>query len=304
LLGQDWRSGEGGKIAIDPSNSKIIYIGGVSDSGKVLIVLKSANGGQSWTKKTFDSGYFSAWATGIAVSPKNPATLYFCGYFYDKNVHARARVYRSTNAGGSWRDITPGNLNPNQALALGISIDPRNPARVFAALDDRVVRSEDSGASWQAQTTPSSIYPNCLTLDQTNLNTLYAGGNRINYKSVDGGKTWSSSASGLLGIASKILAAGNTVHWGSSAGIFKSLNGGASFKTSQAGIKAFQVCSLSIPASASSTIYAAAENCAVFKTSNRGRSWTKLPDFPVNVDIADLAASDSDPKRVYVSTYG
>lgn len=302
-IGSYWRPGWDGRMAVDPSNPRIIYIAGSSDNQKDLVVLKSVDGGQTWTLKTLGGGY-TAFARGIAVSPKNPSALYVCGYYFDNNYNGRALIFVSTNAGASWRKITPGNLGANN-LALGLAIDPRNPARIFVATSFGVIRSENSGLTWRAQTSPSTIYPECLALDQARHNVLYAGGNRVCYKSVDGGITWSEVAGGLLGIASRILASGNTIHLGSSAGIFKSVNGGLSFVKSQAGIKAFPVSNLSIPASASSaTIYAAAQNYGVFRTTNRGGSWAKLASLPTNVDVSDLVASNRDPKRVYISTYG
>jgi hypothetical protein len=108
-------------IAIDPSNSQVLYTGGGSKG-----VYKSVDGAASWTNINPDINL-----TAIVLDPVDPNTVYVAG---------RA-VNKSTDGGTSWNvslDI------PTQTLA----IDPKNPRVLYAGTYDGVLRSTDGGATW------------------------------------------------------------------------------------------------------------------------------------------------------------
>src|SRR5581483_3751488 len=73
-------------IAVDPTNTQIVYAGGGG------CFYRSLNGGQSWTLLSSTVG-----AQSIAIDPNNSATLY---------VGNGGGLYKSTNSGSSWTDIT------------------------------------------------------------------------------------------------------------------------------------------------------------------------------------------------------
>ena len=108
-------------IAIDPSNSQVLYTGGGSKG-----VYKSVDGAASWTNIYPDINL-----TAIVLDPVDPNTIYVAG---------RA-VNKSTDGGATWTvslDIS------TQALA----IDPKNPSVLYAGTYDGVLRSTDGGVTW------------------------------------------------------------------------------------------------------------------------------------------------------------
>lgn len=93
-----------GSIAIDPTNTNIIYYGtgeatysGASYYGRGL--LKSTNGGESWTSYT--SGLpSSTYTSRIVIRPNNPTQLLA--------AMGTSGLYRSTNSGVNWTQIISG----------------------------------------------------------------------------------------------------------------------------------------------------------------------------------------------------
>src|SRR3989339_66290 len=84
-------------IAIDPTNSGVIYLG-TRENG----IYKSCSKGQSWYKIQDDNGVFSGRANvyDIAIDPKDPQRIY-AGAYQDK----KGKVFRSQDGGISWEEV-------------------------------------------------------------------------------------------------------------------------------------------------------------------------------------------------------
>ncbi len=306
-----------GRIAVHPQNPNIVFVSGSyttnsSANKSCLAVFKSTNGGKSWTQKTMDTTSDSGCARDIVIPAQAPSTVYFCGYYW-AGTGCIARIYRSTNTGGTWKDITPAFMNAGSGFygqAYAVAVDPSNAARLFVPYYGGVAFTADAGVSWQNQTNPQSLYNiQSLSLDKTNPNVLYGGAYKTIYQSKDGGHHWTPFSNVLCGTVSRIIASGNTLQVTSTAGVFKSTNAGRSFKASHAGIQAAEIADFQYPRSSASaasanTAYAAVTNYGIFRTENGFRSWAKLGNFAGSDSIAHLAVPNADPNRVYLSTYG
>lgn len=307
-----------GRIAIHPSNPKIIYVScavyyDTTNWKECLAVLKSTNGGQSWTVKKLEPT--SRWATAydVVVSPKNPSLVYMCGYITPAsgNYHV-ARIFRSTNGGETWKNVTPAFLASEMYSYIhALAVDPVNATRAYLAYTGGIARTSNSGTSWTKQTSPSWMSAYAFAIDKSAPNTVYAGAFKTLYQSKDGGANWTAISNGFYGTPSRILIQGKTFHIASGAGIFKSVNGGAKFATGHKGILAAGITGfVRLPGGAGSltgatgTFYAAAGDYGIFKSTNAGGAWTKLLDFAGSDAIAHIVSPRSDPRRVYVSTYG
>ena len=306
-----------GRIAVDPSNPRIIYIVGAmyhdaASRKSCLAVLKSVNGGRSWTAKALDPT--SEWAYGldIAVSHKNPSLVFACGYYGPASGGGyKAAIFRSANGGGAWKNVTPAFMNAEAyRAASAVAVDPTNAAKAYVAYTDGVARTSDGGASWKKRVSPSWMYCHTVAVDATAPDTLYAGGFRRLYKSTDGGKNWTEFPLRFYGSASRWLVRGKTLHVATDGGIFKSANGGALFASGHAGLLAADIKSfVHLPAGSGSlsagagTFYAAAGRYGIFK-SESGSAWTKLDDFAGSDAVAHIVGPRSDPLRIYVSTEG
>ncbi len=124
-------------IAVARSNAATIYVG--TDDGRVWV---TRNTGGAWTEIT--AGLPTRWITRVAVDPAD-ANLVYVAVSGFRNGDPAAHVFRSTNGGTSWADIS-GNLP--DAPVNDLVLDPRDRLRLFAATDVGVFVSADTGATW------------------------------------------------------------------------------------------------------------------------------------------------------------
>jgi len=310
---------DSGRMAIDPTDADTIYVAGrvYSNQKNSIAVLKTIDGGKNWIAKKFEAGSFGTCGRGIAISAKNPATIYCCGHYYNGSG-SQARLYRSTDSGGTWKNVTPGFLKGAWSSADALVLDSKTPERIFLCCHgvgwSGVARSSDSGASWMKQTTPAWFQASAVACDSGKSGALYAGGiNTDNeeacFKSVDGGVTWTERRSGLYGQALDILVSGAMVHIASTVGVFRSANGGVVFKAGQVGIKSTFIENFAFVAPASGardgaagTIFTMAADCGFFKSRNAGGSWTRPWAGPGSATTS-LIVPEADPNRIYLAGY-
>jgi photosystem II stability/assembly factor-like uncharacterized protein len=124
-------------LAVAPTNGQVVYAG--TDDANVWV---SQNGGTSWTQ--INAGLPDRWVTRVAVSPQNAGIVYatLSGY---RIAEPLAHVYRSTNYGSSWQNIS-GNLP--EAPVNCIIEDPANPQQLFIATDVGIYYTTNLGTSW------------------------------------------------------------------------------------------------------------------------------------------------------------
>jgi hypothetical protein len=211
-----------GSIALDPSNSSTVYVGTGEenfngDSYYGAGVLKSTNGGSSWTQlgASIFAGPFSAdsyYGGGarigpIAVSPAN-SQIVLAGVqvFSGSN---QPGVYRSADGGTTWTNVLSG------APGTGVFFDPTNGNIAYAALGDifgnasnGVYKSIDGGATWaRADASGTKKLPTtnvgriALAIAPSSTSTLFAGiqdtssstfGSLLGmFESTDSGTNWS-----------------------------------------------------------------------------------------------------------------
>ena len=128
-------------IAFHPSNSSILYAGAPSGG-----MWKTTNGGTSWTNLC--DGLPAIGVSGIAIHPTNPDIIYILTGDGDGGDTKSIGVLKSTNGGITW--VTTG-------LSWGITesvrgyklrMHPTNSAILFAATNDGIYRTSNSGSTW------------------------------------------------------------------------------------------------------------------------------------------------------------
>lgn len=202
-----------GGVAVCEANPDIVYIstGETQLRGNIMPgngLYRSADGGKTWTSLGLrDVRNFSR----IRVDPRNCDTA-FAGGFGNYGTPGEARgVYKTVDGGKSWKKVLY--RDPNSG-AVDISIDPRNPNVVYAAL-------------WEAWRKPWG---------------MSSGGPGSGlFKSVDGGEHWTELTrnpgmpAGLIGKIGVSVSPvdGNRVYAiveNENGGIFVSDDAGASWK--------------------------------------------------------------------------
>ena len=172
--GRDWFAiGDGydflytSTFAVDPSNGRTLYAGlgdfdGYNGSGYTGGVMKSTDGGATWTKlgQTATGSFVTlpnAPVSGLVVDPENSQIITICTGRAGVYTH----IYRSTDGGANWRNVdglgnnTNGNYGYWSSLHIG-SKDANNKRFYYAynynATADALVglyRSADRGATWK-----------------------------------------------------------------------------------------------------------------------------------------------------------
>jgi photosystem II stability/assembly factor-like uncharacterized protein len=210
-----------GAIAIDPKNSKNIWVGtGESwTRNSVSIgdgIYKSSDGGETWTNAGLPK---SERIAEIAVSPKNSDTVFASvpGALWSDS--ADRGLYRTTDGGKNWELALKGS-NSSTGCST-VVIDPKDPNVMFAALWDfrrkgwtfrsggdgpdapsgsGLFRSSDAGKTWNEITPENSKgFPKkpygriAVAIAPSNSKRVYAvveSTDSALFVSDDGGTTW------------------------------------------------------------------------------------------------------------------
>lgn len=124
-------SGDTYCVALDPSNSNIVYAGG-SESNTPAIY-KTTNAGSSWSKLTATG--LSGYVYDLAIDPISTNTLY---------AGTANGVYKSTNSGTNWSSTGFSGSRTNALI-----IDPDDNSVIYAGTySNGVYRSTNAGGSW------------------------------------------------------------------------------------------------------------------------------------------------------------
>lgn len=289
-----------GKIAISPKKPKTLYVVGSynykkSGNKRCMALFKSTNEGQKWTVHKINSSSNYGYTYSLAVDPLNANIVYAGGYYSKGQTYYK--VFKSTNGGKNWKDIT----GPINYAVNDIAVDPLNPKWVYACTTWGVYRSSNGGLTWSKNSFANGYD---LACDPTNPNIIYAGYSRECYKSMDGGVTWTKLMTGLQGYCNRMLVAKDKVFYTSSAGVYRSTNGGTSWKAKNNGIKATNVPAIAVAPSSPNILYAECANNGFFKSTNSGKKWKRLPYFYRCDSIIKIAVNPKSASKLFILAGG
>ena len=232
-----------GVIAIDPSNSDVIYHAARQDSedGRMYwgVVLKSNNGGGKWTKASIVAGWINI--DSLVINPYDDNIIYV-GAWGNINYPEANGVYKSLDAGLTWTRL---GLYGTKALA----IDPQNSSILYAGTLDGLYKSIDSGGTWKLLNI-GCCNVRSIAIDPMTTTTIYVGST----KSIDGGETWKRMGGGgsVLKIDPKTP---KIVYAGGESGVSKSMDGGTTWFN--IGLEGIEILSIEINSQNTNIIYAA-----------------------------------------------
>jgi photosystem II stability/assembly factor-like uncharacterized protein len=175
-------------IVICPANTNILYLGNKR-------IFKSTDASTSWAV-TNGGGYLDGNpALSMSISATNPDTIYVGTAPLVTNAH----LYRTTNGGASWTNVT--GILPNR-YPIDLAVDPTNSKIVYAAYGGfgggHLFKSTDAGATWtDASGTLPDAPTTAIVVDPMHPNIIYVGNDIGIYVSTDAGGNWSSFNSGL-----------------------------------------------------------------------------------------------------------
>jgi len=292
-------------VHVDPINSNILHACGTHYNGSYRCVcyFKSNNGGSSWSRHYPLPTTEYTNPHSLEADPTNSDIVYISGRYYTGSEYS-SFVYRSTDGGASWGDVTAGTAG----YIYDIVIDPTS-GKIYAVSVSGVYRSTNHGNHWDKNN--GWAMGSKLAIDSNNPNILFTGDYNRCFKSTDGGVNWTLYTSGLFGgICQQIIVDrgnSNNVFYASAAGFFKSTDGGVTWFPSNSGLLLANITALKLVPTAPTTMYIAFDNNAVYKTNNaRGKLntpsaviWNRLPEFYGCHNIADFAIPHANPDHIF-----
>jgi photosystem II stability/assembly factor-like uncharacterized protein len=198
-----------GRLIVHPTNADIVFVAGLGHpygANEQRGVFKTTDGGKNWTKVLYLDKYTGA--IQVEFDPNNPNIVYADMWEHQEGPWENAKfsgpnsgLYKSTDAGVSWKKLSNGLPSANQGLGrIGIGIAKSNSNLLFATVDARenggIYKSTDAGESWTFVHDDRRLWGRGgdfaeIKVHPTNPDRLYVG-NVASYTSADGGKTWMS----------------------------------------------------------------------------------------------------------------
>jgi photosystem II stability/assembly factor-like uncharacterized protein len=267
----------------DPRRPQTVYAG--TDMG----LYQTDDGGARW--RLLEAPMKGSMVWSLAFDPGDPAVM-----FAGTGTPSTPAVYRSTDAGKSWerRPMEIARDCPNVGIprATGISVDPTDSRSVWVGFEvDGVRHSSDGGETW---TKVNGQIPN-----QDVHNVLVVAGppkavftvvNDDVWRSVDDGKTWQPARAREVfpwhyprGIAVKpddprtvFLTLGDSTP-GRVGTIMRSTDAGTTWTNLALPVQPNSAMwTVSIPAFAPDTVFAASRYGYLYRSDDGGDSWRKL----------------------------
>ncbi len=195
-----------GRILVDPRDANLVYVAALGHAygpNDERGVFRSSDGGKTWRRILFkdaDTG-----AIDLAFDPRSSRTIYAAMWqtrrppwsTYPPSNGPGSGLYKSTDGGDTWMQITGHGL-PSEGLGrMGIAVAPTNPSRIYLVVDAKeggLYRSDDSGVNWQRVDNEARIWGRgwyfCgVTVDPKDADTVYVM-NTSTYRSRDAEKTF------------------------------------------------------------------------------------------------------------------
>ncbi len=284
-------------IEVAPNDSRLIYVATAAGG-----ILKSTNGGTSWTN-LFDKESVPS-VGDIAISPSNPSIIW-AGTGEANNRQSSSwgnGIYRSLDGGKTWKFM---GLGGTMHIAR-IAVHPTNPDIVWVAATGNlwasspergVFKTTDGGATWkQVLRVNDDTGASDLAVDRESPNILYAttyqrrrtafgfagsGPGSGLYKSVDGGDTWTRITKGMP---------------------YDTENAPS---PRPANLEETGRNAISIYARDTNIVYALIEhaNGGVYRSNDKGETWTRVADINSNprpMYFSQIRVDPNNDQRVWV----
>lgn len=196
-------------VYVHPTNPNKVYVaaqGNPWGPNEERGVYLSEDGGISWEKILYvnqDSGIVD-----MTVDANNPNFMMVASWDFHRKPWVvqsggpGSRIYKTTDAGKTWKEITKG--LPELKGKMGVSISPANPNIVYIAIDALgekagVYRSDDAGENFKQTTNDATTYARSwyymhIIADPNDEDEVWVM-NSFAMKSIDGGKTFT----GIMG---------------------------------------------------------------------------------------------------------
>lgn len=195
------------RIRIHPQNPDIVYVaalGHVYGPNQERGVFRTKDGGKTWQKVLYRDN--KTGAVDLILDPSNPRIMYAALWEFFRTPYSLSSggpgcgLFKSTDGGDTWNEISRNRGLPRGMLGkIGVAVSPAKHDRVWAiieAKDGGVFCSDDGGETWrrvneERRLRQRAFYYSRIYADSKDAETVYVL-NTAFYRSVDGGRTYSS----------------------------------------------------------------------------------------------------------------
>ncbi|MEO6325577.1 MAG: hypothetical protein ABIT01_07160, partial [Thermoanaerobaculia bacterium] len=288
-------------LAVTPANRALV-IAGAQDNGTNLRTTSTT----SFTDRIGGDGF------AVAADQTNANILYSTIY--------NSRIYRSTDAGGTFPEITPSFADgENRPFISPLAMDPTNSSILYTG-SQYLYKTVNGGSSW-SKSSGTDLgdgsgrgYLTKIAVSRSNPNViLTATGSGNVRKSTDGGSSFTVSLSGGLPsgkFASDVSfdpASSNVFYVaytgaGSGGFLYRTSNGGSSFTLIDNGLPSFPIHVLRVDPTDSTALYAGTD-VGLYRSTDSGASWQRFGTGIPAVSIWDIAILP-DGTLLRVATHG
>ncbi len=195
-----------GRVLVDPHDPRVVFVAALGHAygpNAERGVFRSKDGGESWQKVLFKDD--NTGAIDLAFDPRDSRIIYAALFqtrrppwnVYPPSYGPGSGLYKSTDGGDTWRQVTGHGLPSEKLGRIGIAVAPTAPDRVYLIVDAKeggVYRSDDAGENWQ-RTDPEprlwqrGWYFGGINVDPRNPDVVYVC-NTSFYRSTSGGKSF------------------------------------------------------------------------------------------------------------------
>lgn len=246
-------SGSIGRIAVNPDDPDICFVaamGRMFSENNQRGIFRTTDGGQNWEQVLYLND--STGAIDVTINPQNPDIIYAAMWERVRRPDRRSYggpscgIYRSTDGGDTWDELTNGLPSGPDVGRIGIGISPSNPEILYSIYADKtgyfegVYKTTDGGDTWLPTNDGAlnSMYSSYgwwfgrIRVDPVNPDIVYGIGFDL-YQSVNGGNSWSNISGWDVHVDQHGLNAhpenNDFVVLGNDGGVYISQNGGQSF---------------------------------------------------------------------------
>jgi len=246
-----------------------------------LGIFKSIDDGKNWGFASF--GIKSWYGMQLATHPEDADTVF---------TTTSGGVYKSTNAGESWKLIGGSDLCDDEEAGgnchyHGIIVEKEAPFKVLVGSGGDqyskegvgLTGSEDNGETWRNSDDGfvRDVHVSKLIIDPNNNNIFYA------------------TTQGATEYTDKV---------GDGAGVFKSTDRGNNWTQINNGLDSLETNILTVDPNDSKTLYLGTDDDGVYKSTDGGESWKKLnvSSIPKSFGVGDIIVDPQNSNNIYIGT--